>query len=404
MPETEPQTEQPGPLQGVKILDLTSMISGPIATMMLADQGADVIKVEPLTGDLVRYLGPRRGELTSTFISANRSKRSLAINLKTDAGIEALKRLVKGADVFVQNFRPGAIERMGLSEAVIRDIRENIIYVSISGFGETGPYANKRVYDPVIQALSGLAAIQSDRETGRPRMVRTIIPDKTTAITAAQAITAALFSRERTGEGQHVKLAMLDTMVAYLWPEGMTGFTFVGREVSAARAQLAQDLIFETTDGYITAGAVSDSEWSGMCKAFDREEWLEDSRFNTAAGRVAHAEIRLSMVADVVIHKSSAYWLEHLDAQGVPCAPVLSRQEVLSHEQILENDIIQEYEDPVAGTYRQPRPAARFSRTPAVVRSHAPQLGQNSIAILKEGQFTDEEISQLKSDGVIGTS
>ena len=265
---------KPGPLEGVKILDLTSMISGPIATMMLADQGADVIKVEPLTGDLVRYLGPRRGELTSSFISANRSKRSLAINLKTEAGIEVLKQLVKSADVFVQNFRPGAIERMGLSEAVIRSIKADIIYVSISGFGETGPYANKRVYDPVIQALSGLAAIQSDRESGRPRMVRTIIPDKTTALTAAQAITAALFSRERTGEGQHVKLAMLDTMIAYLWPEGMAGFTFVGGEVTSARAQLAQDLIFETTDGYITAGAVSDSEWAGMCKARNKSPWL----------------------------------------------------------------------------------------------------------------------------------
>ena len=394
---------KPGPLDGVRILDLTSMISGPIATMMLADQGADVIKVEPLSGDLVRYLGPRRGELTATFISANRSKRSLAIDLKTDAGIEVLKRLIKSADVFVQNFRPGAIERMGLSEAVVRAIREDIIYVSISGFGETGPYANKRVYDPVIQALSGLAAIQSDRETGRPRMVRTIIPDKTTALTAAQAITAALFSRERTGEGQHVKLAMLDTMLAYLWPEGMAGFTFVGQKVSAARAQLAQDLIFETTDGYITAGAVSDSEWAGMCKAFDREEWLKDSRFATAAGRVAHAEIRLTMAAEVIIHNSSAYWLEQLDAQGVPCAPVLSRAEVLSHEQIIENDIIQEYEDPVAGTYRQPRPAAKFSRTPATIRNHAPQLGENSVDVLKDVSFTDEEISQLEIDGVIGT-
>jgi len=397
------ESTKPGPLEGVKILDLTSMISGPIATMMLADQGADVIKVEPLGGDLVRYLGPRRGELTSTFISANRSKRSLAINLKSDAGIKALKKMIKGADVFVQNFRPGAIERMGLSEAVVRSIREDIIYVSISGFGETGPYANKRVYDPVIQALSGLAAIQADRDTGRPRMVRTIIPDKTTALTAAQAITAALFYRERSGQGQHVKLAMLDTMLAYLWPEGMTGFTFVGGEVAAARSQLAQDLIFETTDGYITAGAVSDSEWEGMCKAFEHEEWLQDSRFTTAAGRVANAEVRLTMVAEVIIHNSTDYWLERLDAHGVPCAPVLSRKEVLNHEQIVENDIIQEYEDPVAGTYRQPRPAAVFSHSPAAVRSHAPQLGQNSVAVLKEAHFSDEEISQLRSDGVIGT-
>ena len=227
-----------GPLTGVRIVDLTSMISGPIATMMLADQGADVIKVEPLSGDLVRFMGPNRSGLTSGFISANRSKRSLAVDLKTDQGMEVVKKLVSTADVFVQNFRPGAIERMGLGEDLVRTLAPDIVYVSISGFGETGPYAHKRVYDPVIQALSGLADIQKDGESGRPKMVRTIIPDKTTAVTAAQAITAALFARERGQGGQHVKLAVLDTMVAYLWPEVMGGFTFIGKEVKAARAQL----------------------------------------------------------------------------------------------------------------------------------------------------------------------
>ncbi|NJN52470.1 MAG: CoA transferase, partial [Gammaproteobacteria bacterium] len=215
----------PGPLSGVRILDLTSMISGPVATQLLADQGADVIKIEPPGGDLVRNLGPSRGGLTATFVSSNRSKRSLALDLKSEAGVGVLERLIPTADVFVQNFRPGAIDRMGFGEARVRALRGDIIYVSISGFGETGPYAHKRVYDPVIQALSGLTAIQADRDTGRPRMVRTIIPDKTTAVTAAQAMTAALFARERHGKGQHVRLAMLDAMVAYLWPEGMTGLT-----------------------------------------------------------------------------------------------------------------------------------------------------------------------------------
>ncbi len=195
-----------GPLAGVRVVDLTSMISGPVATMMLADQGADVIKVEPPGGDLVRHLGPNQQGLTATFISANRSKRSLSVDLKTEAGMQVINRLVATADVFVQNFRPGAAERMGLGEEAVRRLREDIVYVSISGFGETGPYAHKRVYDPVIQALSGLAAIQRDGDTGRPHMVRTIIPDKTTALAAAQAITAALFARERMGIGQHVRL------------------------------------------------------------------------------------------------------------------------------------------------------------------------------------------------------
>lgn len=373
-----------GPLTGVRVVDLTSMISGPVATMMLGDQGADVIKVEPLTGDLVRTMGPNRSGLTSGFISANRSKRSLALDLKTEEGMAVIKKLVTTADVFVQNFRPGAIDRMGLGEAVVRQLKEDIIYVSISGFGEKGPYAHKRVYDPVIQALSGLADIQKDGETGRPKMIRTIIPDKTTSVTAAQAITAALFSRERTGEGQHVKLAMLDTMVAYLWPEGMAGFTFIGKEVKAARAQFAQDLIFETTTGYITAGAVSDVEWVGMCRALEHEEWLEDERFKTTNGRIINVKDRLQMTADVLITRSAEEWLERLDQQGVPCAPVLQRHEVFNHEQIKINEMVAEYDHPVAGRIRQPRPAARFDKTPAAMQRHAPMLGEHSRELLEE--------------------
>jgi crotonobetainyl-CoA:carnitine CoA-transferase CaiB-like acyl-CoA transferase len=394
-------SELKGPLEGVRVLDLTSMISGPVATMMLADQGADVIKIEPLNGDLVRHMGPNRGGLTATFVSSNRSKRSLAVDLKTQAGMAVLERLVPTADVFVQNFRPGAIERMGLGEEAVRALKPDIIFVSISGFGETGPYAHKRVYDPVIQALSGLADIQKDRASGRPKMVRTIIPDKTTAVTAAQAITAALFARERSGEGQHVKLAMLDTMVAYLWPEGMTGYTFVGREVKSARAQLAQDLIFETADGFITAGAVSDVEWQGMCRALEREEWLDDERFATAHSRVMHVVDRLKMTAEVLKTRSSAEWLERLDAEGVPTAPVLSREDVLDHEQITINEMIEEFDDPVVGRYRQPRPAARFSETPARVRRSAPRLGEHTREVLTGTGFSDAEINALLGSGAL---
>jgi len=337
----------PGPLEGVRVLDLTSMISGPVATMMLADQGADVIKVESLEGDLVRNLGANRGGVTATFVSSNRSKRSLAIDLKTADGLAVLRRLIPTCDVFVQNFRPGAIQRMGLGEDVVRGLRADVVYVSISGFGETGPYAHKRVYDPVIQALSGLAAIQADA-TGRPKMVRTIIPDKTTAVTAAQAITAALFARERTRRGQHVRLAMLDVMVAFLWPEGMTGLTFVGGEVRASRAQIAQDLVFQTRDGYLTAGAVSDAEWRGLCRALERVEWLDDPRFATPTSRIVHVQARLELTAAVLRERTTAEWLERLDRESVPCAPILTREEVLTHPQILENEILVELDHPTA--------------------------------------------------------
>ena len=224
-----------GPLNGVRILDLTTMVSGPMATMMLADQGADVIKIESPRGDHMRHVSAMNKGMSASFLSCNRSKRGLALDIKKPEGLAIVKDLVATADVLVQNFRPGAIERMGLGEDVVREIRPDIVFVSISGFGETGPYAGQRVYDPVIQALCGLADIQTDYATGQPRMVRTIIPDKTTAVAAAQAITAALFARTQTGEGQHVRLAMLDIMVAYLWPEAISSLTFVGKEIDPAR-------------------------------------------------------------------------------------------------------------------------------------------------------------------------
>ena len=396
------QEEARGPLTGIRIIDLTSMISGPVATMILADQGADVIKVEALSGDLVRGAGPSRSGITSTFISSNRSKRALSVDLKTDEGTEILSKLIKTADVLVQNFRPGTLARMGFGEQAVRALRQDIIYVSISGFGEQGPYAHQRVYDPVIQALSGLASIQAEGETGRPKMIRTIIPDKTTALTAAQAITAALFARERSGEGQHIRLAMLDTMVAYLWPEGMAGFTLVGREVKAARAQLSPDLIFQTTDGYITAGAMSNKEWQGMCKALGHLEWLEDERFKTVNDRAVNATERLNLTAQVLATDSCAHWLELLDAEGVPCAPVLSREEVIEHDQIKANDLIHEYDHPVAGRIRQPRPAAQFDKTPSAMHRHAPTLGEHNSEILLELGYPADEIEALQQQGVLG--
>ncbi len=390
-----------GPLSGIRVVDLTSMISGPVATMMLADQGADVIKVESLSGYLVRGARPNRSGITSTFISSNRSTRSLALDLKAPEGAEILRDLLRTADVLVQNFRPGTIERMGFGEDAVRALREDIIYVSISGFGETGPFAHQRVYDPVIQALSGLAAIQADGQSGRPKMIRTIIPDKTTAVTAAQAITAALFARERTRKGQHVKLAMLDTMVSYLWPEGMAGMTLVGREVKAQRAQLSPDLIFATTDGFITAGAVSNVEWQGMCKALDRLEWLDDERFLTVNDRAVNVTQRLEMTAEVIATNSCEYWLQRLDAEGVPCAPVLTREEVLEHPQIAANDLLAEYEHPVAGRIRQPRPAARFDQTPSAIRRHAPSLGEHNAELLEELGYNEQRRQQLIDAGVI---
>jgi crotonobetainyl-CoA:carnitine CoA-transferase CaiB-like acyl-CoA transferase len=393
-----------GPLAGVKVLDLTSVVSGPLAAMFLADQGAEVIKIEPLDGDITRRSRQSisaSGEFSALFVSTNRGKRSLALDLKRPEAAAIMRKLVARADVLVQNFRPGTMERLGLGEPTLRELNPSLIYVSISGVGESGPYAGKRVYDPIIQGLSGFADIQSDPETRRPRMIRTIVADKTTAVFAAQAITAALFARERTGEGQHVRLAMLDTMIAYLWPEAMTQYTVIGREETTADPVARPDLIFETTDGYITVGTISDSEWRGFCAAAERLDLVADPRFATPGGRAFNATERILLMAEIIRERSTADWLRRLDANDAPSAPVLRRNEVITNEQVVARALIAEFDHPDIGRVRQPQPAARFDRTPAQIYGPAPRIGEHSTAILKELGFEVTEIERLAAEKIV---
>ncbi len=392
----------PGPLHGYRVVDVSQMISGPVATMILGDQGADVIKVEPPgRGDLTRALGGGARRMSPIFATSNRNKRGLVLDLKNEKGLDVLKKLVATADLFVQNFRPGAAERLGIGEEALRAVRPDLIYVSISGFGETGPYAQKRVYDPVIQALSGLADIQGGSGK-RPRMMRLIVPDKVTALAAAQAMTAALLSRERTGKGQHVRLAMLDAVISFLWPEGMARHTFVGPDVGVSRPSEVRDLIFETKDGFITAGAVSDAEWHGLANALGHPEWLEDDRFKNPAARVKHADVRLEMTAEVLATRSSEEWLDVLDRHQVPCAPVIRREDLVDNEQVVANDLIVDCEYPLTGRMRQTRPAARFDETPSEIRRPAPGLGEHNEELLAELGFDATTVRELAQSGVLG--
>jgi crotonobetainyl-CoA:carnitine CoA-transferase CaiB-like acyl-CoA transferase len=312
-----------------------------------------------------------------------------------------MERLVATADVLVHNFRPGVARRLGVDETTMRRVRPDLIYVSISGFGETGPYAHKRSYDPVIQALSGLAWIQG--VTGRPRMIRLIVADKITALTASQAITAALLERARSGKGQHVRLAMLDAMIAFLWAEGMAHYTFFGERFEThPEPTRIRDLVFQTADGFITAGANSDDEWKALAAALEHPEWITDARFKTPAARERNAEARLELVADVLRTRPSAHWLERLEAGQVPCAPILKRWDVLHHPQVQENQIVIETAHPHAGPMRQPRPAARFERTPTDPPRPAPLLGEHTRAVLGEIGVAAAEIDELYAAGTIG--
>jgi crotonobetainyl-CoA:carnitine CoA-transferase CaiB-like acyl-CoA transferase len=393
-------TAVPGPLHGYRIVDLTSMVSGPSATMLLADQGADVIKVENPRdgGDHTRAAANRRGGFSASFLNNNRNKRSLALDLKRPEALDALKRVIRRADVFVQNFRPGVIERMGLGEDVVRALAPKIVYVSICGFGDTGPYATKPVYDPLIQALSGLATVQAGSDAAPPRLVRTILPDKLTGVVAAQAITAALLARERSGEGQHVRLSMLDAVVAFLWGSDMGSQTFVGEAIPQQEAASFIDLIYETRDSYITVAVQSDREWAALTRALDKPEWLADPRFTTPALRQKHIDERLAMTQEVLRTRTAGEWLAALTAEGVPCAPVLTRTELLGHPQVAANGIVVEAEHPGAGRLQQARAAARFSATPMSLRRGAPALGQHTREILAEAGLADEEVDGLVAE------
>src|SRR5467141_50892 len=394
----------PGPLAGIRVLDLTSVVSGPLATMFLADQGAEVIKIEPLGGDITRHSRQSvsaSGEFSALFVSTNRGKRSLSLDLKRPEAVTIMRKLIARADVLVQNFRPGTMERLGLGEPTLRASNPRLIYVSISGVGESGPYAGKRVYDPIIQGLSGFADLQADPKTHRPRMIRTIVADKTTAIFAAQAVTAALFARERTGEGQHIRLAMLDTMIAYLWPEAMTQYTVVGREATTADPTARPDLIFETADGYITVGTISDSEWQGFCAASGRPGLAEDPRFNTPGGRAVNATERILLMAEIIKERPTAEWQQRLDTNDVPSAPVLRRGEVIANQLVLARKLIAEFDHPDIGLVRQPKPAARFDRTPAEIRGPAPRIGEHSAVILAELGLEAAEIERLAAEKIV---
>ena len=393
----------PGPLDGVKIVDLSAVIAGPMATGMLADQGAEVIKVEPLgLGDLCRWLGPNRNGLGAMFAAVNRNKRSIALNLKDEKAKAVLRELLKDADVFVQNFRPGAIDRMGFGYEALRKDHPGLIYVSMSGFGQDGPYAKRRVYDPVVQAISGFADSQADAKTGEPRLIQTIACDKVTAITAAQAITAALFARARGAGGQHVTLTMIEATLAFLWPDAFYNHALLDSEAPPSPDFASFYGIMATKDGFVTTITISDDEFRDCCRALGRPDIAADPRFKDIVSRMANAAALKAAFAEAVATFTTADVRARLEAEDAPHAVVLTRAEVPSDPQIVHNGSLVVTDHPAAGRLREAVPAAKFAATPSSLRRHAPLLGEQTDEILAELGRSPAEIAALRAAGAAG--
>ena len=391
-----------GPLAGIRIVDLTTMISGPFATMLLGDQGADVVKIErPDGGDQMRRFGRRSGALTAPFVNNNRGKRSVAVDLKRPEGAEVVQRIASTADVFVQNFRPGVVARLGLAEEVLRGLNPRLVYVSISGFGAKGPLAHKPAYDPIFQAASGLASIQGASDSARPRMVRAMLPDKIAALNAAQAVSTALYAREKTGLGQHVELSMLDAVLSFLWSGEMDGHTFLENQAEGPEESSPFDLIYETGDGYVCVATVTSAQWVGFANATGNSHWLQDPRFATSEAREAHRTERLELMQAVLRTRPTDEWIERLEQADVPCSRIHTRREIVHHPHLAASESLVEYRHPDAGGIRQARDPARFDRTPTSPALMPPMLGEHTGEVLSEAGYSASEVAALRSAKVI---
>jgi crotonobetainyl-CoA:carnitine CoA-transferase CaiB-like acyl-CoA transferase len=395
----------PGPLEGIKVVDLSAVVSGPLCTMMMADQGAEVIKIEAHgVGDVLRLPNFARGGLSAFFANNNRGKRSIVLDLSMPEGREIVHKLVRDADVFVQNWRPGAVDRAGLGEADLRAINPDLIYCSISGYGPTGPYAQRRVYDPIIQGLSGHTSVQMNPEVPIRDLVRNIVSDKSSSYTAAQAITAALFARERGAGGQHIVVPMLDASLAFFWSDGMIGHTFQGDEAPPGRALYDIYRLWETADGHLMYFAATDSEFHGLFRAVGHPEWIDDPRYGTTDGRAVpenFAELGELLMNEIRTQPTKEL-IERMAAEDVPVGPVLTLDELDSDPQIQHNEAILEFEHPTAGRFRQARPAARFDKTPQNPRRRLPPLhGEHTREVLQELGYSGEDLERMQQEGLI---
>ena len=393
-----------GPLEGIRVLDLTRILAGPYATMLLGDLGAEVIKIEqPGTGDESRNFGPFKNDFSLYFMSVNRGKKSLTLNLKTPRGIELFLELVKGSDILVENFRPGTMKKLGLDYESLKPHRPSLIYAACSGFGQTGPDAHRGAYDMIIQGLGGIISITGEPDRP-PVRVGTSISDITAAMFTTIGILSALHHRHQTGEGQFVDVAMLDGMVAIL-ENAVVRYLITGdvpQPLGARHPAITPFEAFESADGHVIIAIGNDGLWAKFCEHVNLPDLITDERFRTNALRTAnHAEL-FPILAELMRQHTTSQWMQGLDAIGVPCGPINTIDKVVNHPQVLAREMIATVEHEVTGSVGVPGLPIKLSKTPGQVETPAPTLGEHTDEILTDllGMET-AEIERLKRDGVV---
>ena len=405
-PKAQAATPATGPLAGVRILDLTSVVLGPLATQILGDFGAEIIKVENLEGDLMRANGVSlHPGMSSIFLAINRNKRSIAVDLKSAEGREILRRLAPGVDVLVHNMRVAAIERLGFGYTAVAELNPNIVYCVATGFGQDGPDRDKPAFDDIIQAACGLASLNSvGRE--QPDYAPTLVADKTAGMALVNAVLAALYSRERTGSGQYVEVPMFETMVAFLLSEHLGGLTFDPAPAKAGYARLLSGgrKPAPTKDGYIAMLPYTADHWSAFFNAVGRTDLAQKYGSGDRQSRNAKIVEMYRDLAEATRQRTTAEWMALCAKLDIPATPIYAVDDLPEHPHLRAVGLFQTAQHPSEGTVRHVRPTTKFSATPAAVRYPAPLLGQDTRAILHQAGYGEQEIASLLTRGIVSQS
>ncbi|MGM0900577.1 MAG: CaiB/BaiF CoA transferase family protein [Bacillota bacterium] len=391
-------------LSGLKVIDLSQVLSGPYCTMVLGDLGADVIKVEKYpNGDDTRQMGAMVNNESYNFMMVNRSKKGIRLNLKTEEGKKILYDLVKNADVFVENFRPGVAKKLGFDYESLKEINSEIIYCSISGYGQTGPYSYKGGYDIMAQGMSGIMGMTGDKG-GRPVKVGIAMHDVAAGVTAIYSILAAYISKLKNGKGDYIDISLVDSGLAWtVWEAaGYFGANEIAKPNGSRHRIAAPYQGFRTKDGYVLVGAANQKLWEVFCrKVIRKEEWITYPQFLTNADRQQNIEQLEEYIEGVFIECNSEYWLSQMEKNGIPCGPIHHYDEVLTNEHVLSRNMVIEYDHPIAGKIKNLGVPTKFLSHPIDIHTPAPYLGQHSEEILKGLNYTEKEIQALKEDQII---